>query len=146
MTKVASGVRPFIDVEVPLPREDLSQAELVRSVVFLIRFVPGRPKHKRQRTVTPNDIEIVHRKILLSPIAGRRDDGLMFADHLLEIFDHLQGHVVLGVAKIHECPGVSAVLGDGYLNRTIPIDACSSRGLLACCDEQRYAERTAQKE
>ena len=57
----------------------------------------------------------------------------MFADHLLEIFDCLQSDVVLGVAKIHERPGVSTMFRNHYLDRTIAIDGCLSRLFLAAC-------------
>ena len=49
----------------------------------------------------------------------------MFADHLLEIFDCLQRHVILFVAKVHERARVSAALGNHNLNRAIWIDLCN---------------------
>ena len=69
MPKISRRVSPFVDVCVAFSRKDLSQTELVRSVIFLVRPVPGRPENKRQRAVPPDYIEIVHGEILFSPIA-----------------------------------------------------------------------------
>jgi len=91
-------------------------------MILLIGLVPGRPKHERQRTVSPNDIEVAHGKILFSPVTGRSDDGLVFAHHLLKILDCLKRDVILLVAKIHECTGISALLGNHYLDRFVRID------------------------
>src|SRR5438105_364057 len=99
MTKFSGSVCPLVDVGVPFACDNLSQTELVRRAIFLIRLVPRRPKNKRQRPVPPDDIEIVHGKILFTPIAGRSDDGLMFAHHLLEVLDRLQRYIVLFVSK-----------------------------------------------
>src|SRR6266446_9833758 len=122
MTKIAGRVRPLVDVSVPLACKNLSQTEFVWPVIFLIRLVPGRPKNKRQRAVPPDDIEIVHGKILFSPITRRSDDRLVFTHHLLKVFDHLQTYVILRVAKIHEGARISATLGNHHLDWTIWID------------------------
>src|SRR4030095_10902250 len=122
VTKTPRGIAPFVDVRVPFAGKNLGQTELVRSVVFLIRPVPRRPKHKRQRTVPPDDIEIVRGKILFSPVTGRRDDGLMFTHHLLKILDRLESDIVLRVAKIHERPGVCAMFSNHHLDRAVRID------------------------
>ncbi len=122
MTKISSGVSPLVDVGVPFACKNLSQTELVRPVIFLVRLVPWRPKNQWQRTVPPNDIEIVHGKILLSPITRRSDDSLMFAHHLLEVLDCFQRYIVLFIAKVHESSGVSAMLGNHDLDRAIWID------------------------
>jgi hypothetical protein len=123
MTKVARSVGPFIDVGVPLACQNLSQIEFVRPVILLVWLVPWRPKNEWQRAVAPNDVEIVHGKILFSPITRRSNDGLVFAHHLLEVFDCLQRDIVFCVAKIHERAGVSAVLRNNYFDWTIWIDA-----------------------
>src|SRR5215467_3601158 len=101
MTKVSSGIRPFIDVGVPIACKNLSQTELVRPMIFLVGSVPWRPKNKRQRAVAPDDVEIIHGKILFSPVTRRSNDCLMFAHHLLEIFDRLQSYIVFFITKIH---------------------------------------------
>src|SRR5207248_10930028 len=87
MTKIPCGVAPLVDVRVPPARNNRGQTKLVRPMILLIGPVPWRPKHKRQRTVPPDDIEIVHGEILFSPVTGRRNDGLMLPDHLLELLD-----------------------------------------------------------
>ena len=144
MTKVPCAVRPFVDVCVPFPSKNLSQREFVWPVIFFIRFVPGRPKNKRQRAVPPDDVEIVHREILFTPVARRNNDRLVFADHLFEIFDRLQGHIVLLIAKIHKSARVNSVVGNNHLHRAVRIDARSRRGLFACSEEHCYADRAAQ--
>src|SRR5207249_9218800 len=87
VAKIPGCVSPLVDVCIPLSGKNLSQTELVRAAIFLVRPVPWRPENQRQRAVPPNDVEIVGREILFSPIARRSDDGLMFSDHLLEILD-----------------------------------------------------------
>ena len=47
----------------------------------------------------------------------------MFADHLLEILDHLERDVVFLVPEIDECAGVCAVFGNNNFDRTIWIDS-----------------------
>src|SRR6266403_4487097 len=122
MTKIAGRIRPLVDVSVPLACKNLSQTEFVWPVIFLVRLVPGRPKYKRQRAVPPDDIEIVDRKILFSPITRRSDDSLMFSYHLLKVLDHLQTDVILCVAKIHKRARVQPMLGNHDLNGAIWID------------------------
>ena len=136
MIKVSSGVRPVVDVGVPLACKDLSQTELVRPVIFLVRLVPWRPKNKWQRTVPPNDIEIVHRKILFSPIARRRDDRLVFTHHLFKVLDHLETDVILFVTKIHERTRVSTALGNDRLHGAIWIDV-RNRDVLSASDQRQ---------
>src|SRR4029450_6083113 len=102
VAKIPSRVSPLVDVPTPLPRKNLSQTELVRPAIFLVRLAPGRPENQRQRAVPPNDVEIVGRKILFSPVARRNDEGLMFSHHLPELLDRFERHVVLRIAKIHE--------------------------------------------
>src|SRR4051812_6540475 len=68
MPKIARRFGPFVDVRIPFARKDLSQTELVRSMIFLVRLVPWRPENKRQRAVAPDHVEIVDGKILFSPI------------------------------------------------------------------------------
>ncbi len=87
MSKLARGVRPLVDVAVPFPGDNVDQTETIRAVILLVRLVPGRPKKKRQRAMPPYEIEIRGRKILLTPVTRRSDNGLMFADHLLEVLD-----------------------------------------------------------
>src|SRR5215467_2619984 len=115
MPKIACRVSPFVNVCVPLARKDLSQTELVRSMIFLVRFVPWRPENKRQRAMPPDHVEIIHGEILLSPIARRSDDGLMFSHHVLKILDRLQGDIILSISEIHEGTGVTAVLRNSHL-------------------------------
>src|SRR5262245_51645002 len=129
MTKIARGIGPFIDVRVPSAGKDLGQTELVRPVIFFIRLVPRRPKNKRHRTVPPNDVKIVHGKILFSPVTGRRDEGLMFANHLLEIIDCLESNVVFRVAKIHKRPRVRPMLRNTtstgpFRSTCVPVTRC----------------------
>ena len=61
--------------------------------------------------------------ILFSPVARRNDDSLMLADHLLEVFDCFERHVVLRIAKIHERARVSAVIRNHDLDRAVRIDS-----------------------
>jgi hypothetical protein len=82
--------------------------------------------------VPPNDVEIVGRKILFSPVARRNDDGLMFSHHLLEIFDRFERHVVLRVAKIHERARVSAAIGNHDLDSAVRIDFRNGSMFAAC--------------
>ena len=70
---------------------------------------------------------------MLAPIARGSDDGLMFADHRLEILDHFQPHVVFLVAEIHERAGVGAMLGNHNLNRTIGVGSGCGRLFLTAC-------------
>ena len=136
MAKLARRVGPFINVGVPLACEDLSQTELVRPVIFLIRLVPRRPKNERQRAVPPDNVEIVHGKILFSPVARRSDDRLVLAHHLLEILDRLQRDVVLRISEIHKRTRVSAVLGNHHLDGAIRIDL-RDRDVLAASDQRK---------
>src|SRR5713101_978893 len=122
MTECARRVGPLVDVIIPFSRDDVVEIEFVRSAILRVRFVPWRPKNERERTVPPNDIEICGREILLTPIARGGDNGLVFADHRLEIFNHFERDVVLLVAEIHKRAGVRAMRGDDDLNRTIWID------------------------
>ena len=46
----------------------------------------------------------------------------MFADHVFEVLDHLQGDVVFFVPEIHERSGVSAMLGDRDFDRAVRVD------------------------
>ena len=46
----------------------------------------------------------------------------MFADHRLEILDHFQRDVIFLVAEIHERAGVTSMLGNHNLNRSIGVD------------------------
>src|SRR6266568_2636361 len=141
MTKFSSRVGPLVDVGIPLACKNLSQTELVRPVIFLVGFVPRRPKNKRQRPVSPDDVEIVHGKILFSPIARRSDDCLMFAHHLLEVFDFLETDVILPFAKIHECARVSSVLGNHHLDWAVWIDLRDRDVLTASSDSQSHCNR-----
>src|SRR5678815_1602490 len=71
----------------------------------------------------PNDIKVVCRKILFSPVARRNDDGLMFSHHLLEILDRFERHVVLRIAKIHERARVNAMIRNHDLDLAVRIDS-----------------------
>jgi hypothetical protein len=132
MAKIPGRVSPLVDVCVPFAGKDLSQTKLVRAVIFLVGLVPRRPEYQRQRAVPPNDIEIVGRKILFSPVARRNDDGLMFSHHLLEILDRFERHVVLRIAKIHERARVSAVIRNHDLDRAVRIDSRNAAVRHAC--------------
>src|SRR4030095_4882931 len=123
VAKIPGRISPLIVVCIPLSCKDLSQTELVRAAIFLVRLVPRRPENQRQRAVSPNDVEIVCRKILFSPVARRNDDSLMLADHLLEVFDCFERHVVLRIAKIHERARVNAVIRNHDLDRAVRIDS-----------------------
>src|SRR5260370_11361156 len=136
MTKVQTPVGPLVDVSIPRPGNDLVQIKLARPAIFFIGFVPRRPENERQRTVSPNDIQIVRRETLLAPIARGSNDGLMFADHCLEILDHFQRHVIFLVTEIHERAGVSAMFGNHNLNGTIGIDGGNRRTLVASSECQ----------
>jgi hypothetical protein len=72
------------------------------AAVLCVGLVPRRPENERKRAVSPDNIQIHHAKILLTPEARRRDDGLAFPDHRLEVFDHLQRGVLFLIAKINE--------------------------------------------
>jgi len=82
---------------------------------------------------------------LLTPIARRRDDRLMFADHLLEILDHLQRDVVFFVPKIHERAGVSAMFRNNDLDRAVWINlrACQITSLTCGQNDCRNEKRCA---
>ncbi len=136
MTKVPCAVRPFVDVCVPFPSKNLSQREFVGPVIFFIRFVPGGPKNKRQRAVPPDDVEIVHREILFSPVARGSDNRLVFADHLLEIFYCFQTDVILRIPEIHKRAGISAVLRNDYFDGAIWIDVRSNGRFATSGQEQ----------
>src|SRR5690349_17809615 len=64
----------------------------------------------------------------------------MFANHLLEVLDHLESDVVLSVAKIHEGPGISAVLGNDDFDRTIRINT-GRRGWLAASNHEQCSTK-----
>src|SRR6185369_4916225 len=120
--------------------KDLSQTKLVRSAIFLVRLVPRRPENQRQRAVPPNDVEIVCRKILFSPVARRNDDSLMLADHLLEVFDCFERHVVLRIAKIHERARVNAMIRNHDLDRAGRI--ASRNGSMFAASRERETQST----
>ena len=69
----------------------------------------------------------------------------MFADHLLEILDHLQRDVVFFVPEIHERAGVSAMFRNNDFDRAVWIDlrACQITSLTCgqsdCRNEKRRA-------
>ena len=46
----------------------------------------------------------------------------MLPDHLLEIFDHFQCNIILGIAEVDECAGINATLGNSDLDRAVSID------------------------
>ena len=46
----------------------------------------------------------------------------MFPDHLLEILDHLQCNLVLGIAEVDERAGINATLGNSNFDGAVSID------------------------
>jgi len=46
----------------------------------------------------------------------------MFADHLLEVLDHLQRDIVFFVPEIHERAGVRTMLGNRDFDRAVRIN------------------------
>ena len=67
----------------------------------------------------PDEVEIGGGKALFAPVAGGGDDRLVFADHLFEIFDLLDRHRVLVIAKVDIGARVGALLRDGKRHRAI---------------------------
>ena len=59
-----------------------------------------------------HDFDCALGKCCSAPEAGKRDDRLVLANELLEVLDPLQGHVVLGVAKLDVGARVRAVFRD----------------------------------
>src|SRR5207247_1264569 len=68
MTNLARCITPLVDVAVPFSRENLEQAEAVGPAILFVWPVPGRPKDKRQRTVSPDEIQIRRGKTLFAPV------------------------------------------------------------------------------
>ena len=70
---------------------------------------------------------------MLPPVTRRRNDRLMFADHLLEILDHLQRDVVFFLAEIDKRARVRAAFGNDNFDRTVRINPrrFNRRGFIA---------------
>ena len=72
--------------------------------------------------MSPYQIQVSGRKILLSPVTRRRDDRLMFTDRVFEFFDRLESDVVLFATEIDERSGVGTVLWDDHFDRRVRVD------------------------
>src|ERR1044072_1907497 len=91
----------------------------------------------------PDQVEIPSRKALLTPVTRRRDDSLVFADHLFEVLDGIERHFVFRVAEIHERARVSAGGGKKDFDRSIRIRA-SDDGLLFAAQLRKAAQQENQ--
>ena len=46
----------------------------------------------------------------------------MFSHHLFKILDRLERHIILSIPEIHKRTGISAMLRDRHLDRSVRID------------------------
>jgi len=125
----AGRIRPVIDVTVPRPFENGVETKTVRSLFLFVGTIPGRPENERERAVLPDHLQVGSRKALFSPVAGRRDDRLVFPDHLFEVFDRLERDGVFRFAKIDEGAGVGAVLRKQHLHGSVRVQLGNDGGL-----------------
>src|SRR5206468_11337837 len=119
LAELPGGVTPLIDVGIPRSPDDGVEAKFIWTATLFIRTVPRRPKDQWQRAMTPDHIQVRGRETLFTPIARGGDNGLMFADHVLEFLDHLDGDVVFGIAEIDERTHVGASLRNDDLARPV---------------------------
>src|SRR3954447_7761214 len=121
LAKSASRVRPVIDVTIPRAGEDGVETETIRSLFLFVRPIPWGPKNERERTVPPDHFQVGGGKTLFSPVAGGRDDGLMFPDHFFEVLDRLERDRVFRFAEIDERARVGTVLWKEHLHGSVRV-------------------------
>src|SRR6476469_6026626 len=89
----------------------------------------------------PDDVQVARRKTLFAPVTGRRDDGLVFADHVFEFLDRIERYFVFRVAEIHESAGVSAMLGKEDFDRSVGINRNDGGFFPTACQRKDNGER-----
>ena len=134
MAELVRRIRPLVDITIPHPINNCIEVELIWSPILFVGLIPGRPVNQRRCSMSPDHLEVRQGKALLAPVTWRGNDRLMFSDHLLEIFDHFQRNLVLGIAEVDERAGVNAAVGNFDFDRTVPIDRHRYPVLSLTCD------------
>ena len=89
----------------------------------------------------PDDVEVGGGKALFAPVAGRGDDGLVFSNEMLEVFNGFQRHVVFVVPEVHVGSGIGALLRHGQRDGSLVFGLRRRSGLAAAQSKEQRGER-----